>query len=176
MSDETLDGPYLEWLYGQVGAVDLRSSDHTYWGLFKLLYTKEFVWIVPNDDNRAEDGRSLRLEFSQELNLGGLDPDWLALSCSFLELLVGLSRRIAFEMEDSPRLWFWHLIDTLELGDFTDAEEVPVNTVDDILDRVIWRQYEPNGEGGLFPLQNPTKDQREVELWYQLNAYLIERF
>jgi len=27
----------------------------------------------------------------------------------------------------------------------------------------------------LFPLQKNTKDQRKVEIWYQMSAYLAER-
>ena len=42
------------------------------------------------------------------------------------------------------------------------------------LDGFINRQYEANGEGGLFPLKGVCEDQREVEIWYQMNAYLYE--
>jgi hypothetical protein len=40
---------------------------------------------------------------------------------------------------------------------------------------VIHRYYQPNGHGGFFPLENPQDDQRHVELWYQLNEYVMER-
>ncbi len=46
--------------------------------------------------------------------------------------------------------------------------------IDDILERLIWRQYQEDGQGGFFPLAWPEQDQREVELWYQMNAYLAE--
>ena len=49
----------------------------------------------------------------------------------------------------------------------TDAEEV--------LDAVIFRNYEYDGRGGLFPLRYPDRDQRDEELWSQLNAYLLEQ-
>lgn len=37
------------------------------------------------------------------------------------------------------------------------------------------RLYNEDGTGGgLFPLRHATQDQREVELWYQMMAYLTE--
>ena len=48
--------------------------------------------------------------------------------------------------------------------------------VADAMAAIIWRTYDSNGYGGLFPLRNPREDQRKVELWYQLNAYLLEQF
>ena len=78
----------------------------------------------------------------------------------------------------TPDIWFWHLIETLDLEQFNDRkyDDHAQEEIAEILDRVIWRTYAPNGDGGLFPLRNPTKDQRKVELWYQLNAYLLEQF
>jgi hypothetical protein len=132
------------------------------------------VWTVPNDDNRAEDGRDLRREFIENENVEGVDQDWMSLQCSMLELLIGLSRRLSFEDDVSPRRWFWQLVENLNLAQYTDKERLPTATVDEALNRVIFRQYNPSGIGGLFPLRNPPQDQREVELWYQLSAYLLD--
>lgn len=170
-----LDELYFEWLYGQVGEVDSRDPTTQYWKLLKILYEKEFVWIVANDDNRAEDGRELRIDFERELGIKVTDPGWKRMSCSFLELLIGLARRLAFETDGQPAFWFWHLINNLGLSRFRDGRRIPADKVDDILETVIWRNYEPDGRGGLFPLQHPTEDQRDVELWYQLCSYLLER-
>jgi hypothetical protein len=98
-----------------------------------------------------------------------------------LELLIILSRAAAFEMDDSASAWFWHFIQVLDLEHFNDREydNHPDHVQDAVartLERVIWRTYKPDGRGGLFPLRNPNEDQRDVELWYQLNAYLLEQF
>lgn len=172
-TNEPLDELYFKWLYSQVGSVR-TSRSRTYWKLLRQLYTKEFVWIIPNDDNRAEDGRDLRYEFIEDQQLDDVDSNWLGLGCSMLEMLIGLSRRLAFEAEGRPRDWFWHLIKTLGLDDYTDNTDFPYDKVDDVLNRVIWRTYSRNGNGGLFPLHKTTKDQRDVEIWYQLSAYLLE--
>jgi hypothetical protein len=41
--------------------------------------------------------------------------------------------------------------------------------------KIMDRRYERNGQGGLFPLRKPAMDQRDVEIWYQANAYMIEK-
>jgi hypothetical protein len=46
----------------------------------------------------------------------------------------------------------------------------------EILEKVINRTYHSSGKGGLFPLKHAEKDQTEVELWYQMNTYLVENY
>lgn len=169
-----LDELYFHWLYGQVDSVKRRNPSHTYWTLFKILFTTEFVWIVANDDNRVEDGKDLRDEFFEECNIDRVDRDWIELGCSMLELLIALSRRAAFEDDHTPRQWFWTMMHNIGLADYNDARPIPKAAVEETLDRIIFRTYKPDGSGGLFPLRRPQQDQRGVELWYQLNAYLLE--
>lgn len=174
---EPLDEQYFKWLYRQVASVRLKDPSRTYWSLLRQLYTKEFIWLVPNDDNRVEDGRDLRYEFLNEKNLEDPDHIWMEMGCSFLEMLIALSRRCAFEADNGASEWFWHLVDNLNLGGFNDLyfhTRRQENYVDETLDSVVWRSYRSNGMGGLFPLKNATENQREVELWYQLSCYLLE--
>lgn len=137
------------------------------------MHSIEFVWLIPNDDNRAEDGRQLRREWAEEMDIS-VDPTWLAVGCSFLEMLIALARRLAFEGDGDPHIWFWHLLDNLNLVRCTDRSRCDPREVEDIVNTVIWRTYDRNGRGGLFPLRRPRKDQRNVELWYQMNAYLLD--
>lgn len=174
MNDKPLDELYFEWLYGQVGSTKIRTKSRTYWNLLRLLFKKEFVWIVPKDDNRIEDGKDLRYEFIHDQEIEYVSNEWLDLGCSMLELMIGLSRRLWFEDDGDSRDWFWHLVGNIGLEDYTDNVDIPEDTVHDILDTIIWRQYARNGSGGFFPLRRPSEDQRDVELWYQLSAYLLE--
>lgn len=176
-----LDDLYLEWLCGQLTSVRTKDPDKTYWQLIRQLYSKEFVWLVPNDDNRVEDGRDLRIEFITSLRVEHVDSEWIGLGCSVLELLVGISRRLTFEAEGTVKRWFWELISNLniEYNDTTYNRMGFLRTydnVDAVLERFIWRTYRKNGSGGLFPLNKPESDQTQVEIWYQLSAYLLERF
>lgn len=170
---ETLDDLYLTWLYSQVGDVKVRNKSRTYWDLLWQMYHKTFVWLVPNDDNRIQDGLDLRYEWTTELGIEP-SPEWMNRDCSFLEIVIALSRRLAFEGEGHPPTWFWHLLGNLGLQECTDRSRYNQGWVDDVLDTVILRTYEPNGRGGLFPLRHSKHDQREVELWYQMNEYLLD--
>lgn len=151
--------------------------ERTYWHLARQLQRTEFVWFVPNDDNRCEDGKDLRPDFLSDNEIEVVDPYWMDQPCSFLEMLIALSRRLSSLSDGEPRDWFWHLIDNLDLSHFNDAHlgEDESDEVQEIIDRVIFRNYDRRGRGGLFPLEDSTRDQRNVEIWYQLNAYLIER-
>ena len=174
--NKPLDELYLTWLYGQVVSVTEKTASRNFWKLLKILYTKEFIWIIANDDNRAEDGRDLRREF---MEYEDIDPrevrGWIDIGCSVLEMMIGLSRRLSFESDREPREWFWELIANLTLQEYNDANHIPEDEIDEILDQLIWRTYKRNGSGGLFPLRHPIDDQREVEIWYQMNTYLLER-
>jgi hypothetical protein len=170
---EPLDELYLTWLYSKAASPKLRNPSKTYWTLFNHMYKKEFVWFVPNDDNRVGDGVYLRHEFLESVNRESEDS-WMGLGCSFLEMVVALSYRCAFDTNHEPRSWFWKLLEHLDLEKYNDNVLYPYEEIDAILDRVIWRTYDRDGKGGLFPLNNPRRDQRNVEIWYQMNAYFIE--
>lgn len=174
MNIEPLDELYFTWLYSQVETVEAANPSRTYWRILKILFAKEFLWIIPNDDNRAEDGKDLRHEFIRCEGLEDVDSHWMELGCSMLELLIALSRRLAFEDDGEPDRWFWELMENLDLERYNDAAFIPEEEIDQILDEVIWRTYKRNGVGGLFPLKKTNDDQRENELWYQLSAYILE--
>ena len=174
MIPELPDEAYLRWLYQQVARVSYRDPSRTYWSLLKQLYTTEFVWLVPNDDNRVEDGRDLRVEFIQQSNFPHVTDEWMGMGCSMLEMLIALSRRLSFEADREPRAWFWHLLRNIQLDNYTDDKPDFRGDVEESLNRVIWRTYDKNGHGGLFPLEHSDIDQTKVELWYQLSAYLTQ--
>jgi hypothetical protein len=172
---QPLDELYLVWLYSQVADPELTDSSLTYWKLFRELYKKEFVWVIPNDDNRLEDGKELRQEFIRDEGLNEIDQNWVDLGCSFLEMMVGLSRRLAFEAEGEPYYWFWEMILNLNLHSYSDNRALLKTHVNKALEQVIFRTYDRNGRGGFFPLKHSEEDQRQVELWYQLSAYVLEQ-
>lgn len=158
---------YLDYLAPQVGA---EPNGEEYWDLLRLMQAKEFVWFVPNDDNRLVDGLDVRAEWLDMVELSiDLGP------CSFLEVLVGLSRRLEFLAGESAAGWAWQLITNLGLDRMSDPlSRYKISRVDDILDVVIFRNYNADGTGGFFPLAYPQVDQRKVELWYQMGAYVEE--
>jgi hypothetical protein len=173
--NEPLDELFFEWLYGQVADPATNDPERMYTRLFRQLYETEFFAVVERDENRIEDGKEIRREFVAKRIRRRDVSDWLELDCSIFELMVGLSRHMAFDAGGEPHYWFVRMMVNLGLGHLTDAyPRYSEKRVADVLDRVINRTYEFNGEGGLFPLRNPQQDQRTVELWYQLSAYIQE--
>lgn len=170
-----IENEYFTWLYRQIGAVSVKNPSRTHWSLAKQLHMKEFVWFIPNDDNRVEDGKDLRFEFVQDCEIASPYPSWMDLGCSMLEMLVSLSRRLSFDADGEPREWFWQMMENLDIAHYSDDRYTKqvFAEVDNILDTVIWRTYAPNGRGGLFPLVVAHEDQRKVELWYQFSAYVL---
>lgn len=179
---EDFSNSYLNWMVRTMGA-----SDYTI--LFDMLHDTEFTWddaTMPRDSDRAEDGRYLRERFSDETG-ERMDPEWLEWPCSFLELLVALSYTIEDSIMYDPengetaRDWFWIMLSNMEIDEFDDEKMMhdgmlAFMLVSERISCVIERRYDYNGYPGLFPLRKPRMDQRDVEIWYQANAYFIERY
>lgn len=173
--EEPLDELYFQWLYRQVGKGG-NNRNKTTWKPLRQLYQKEFVWLTPNDDNRVADGVDLRWEFVNYSQLSEVDARWMGMGCSVLEMLVGLSRRLAFQTSQKPEHWFWVLMANLGLSHYCDSNyDGSFADIDEVLEALIYRNYSPSGRGGLFPLRHPDEDQRGVEIWYQMAAYLYEQ-
>lgn len=165
---------YYSWLLDKVSVT--VNERQTYSFLFSELFKRDFVWTVERDENRASDGEDLRKEYEEET---GLITDNYS-NCSMLEMLVALSIRceddiMGYPDEDNTYQWFWQMLRNLGLDAFTNQRWNPMQ-VDRILNRLIFRRYDRNGNGGLFPLKNPKADQRGVEIWYQMGSWLCENF
>ncbi|MET0786536.1 MAG: hypothetical protein ABWY25_07520 [Paenisporosarcina sp.] len=138
------------------------------------MHNIEFVWLLSGDDNRAADGVELRVEFLIQGDIPD-DQNWRALGCSVLEMLIAFSRRTEFMTETPAQDWFWEFLDNLQLKEFNDGADFDLEEVERIVDQFIWRTYNRNGEGGLFPIKAPHGDQRHVEIWYQFCDYLADQ-
>lgn len=175
---QTLDERYFEWLYSQVGSISNRNPARSHWLLCEQMFKTEFDGWLPNDHNRAADGRELRYEFLTQHEIDA-SMNWLEIDCSIFEMLIALAHRSAFqslEHHHTVEWWFWRMVDNLELRKYTDERynDGIAEAVGEVLSIFNSRAYETNGRGGLFPLNDPPSNQRETELWYQLSAYLLE--
>lgn len=172
--NEPIEEVYFNWLYSKVASVDVPTPSLTYYTLLRDLHSTEFVWLVPGDDNRAEDGLDVRKEFLTQAYLAQ-DPPWLSIPCSVLEMMLAFSRRAEFQTELSSREWFWIFMNNLQLDGCNDAQEDITEFVSEIMDQLLWRTYRRNGDGGMFPLNKTEHDQRKIEIWYQFCEYLVDQ-
>jgi hypothetical protein len=167
------ESSYFEWLVDRTGDIGLG-----YRRLLEIAHEIDFFSCVPNDDNRAAEGLYLRDEYRADT---GFYVD-LDRGCTLLEMMIALSARmndVAWDRDDpyKENYWFWVMIANLNLMDYFDESWDPLSdgVVRNLLKRVVNRTYRSNGKGGLFPLVNPgDRDQREVEVWYQMQSWLGE--
>ncbi len=177
MKDELIK-KYFEWMYQLVCRNVKRVS---YKKLFCQLYDTPFYYSIAMDGNRAEDGVDLRYRFGYENDIEDsaiasyLDDK----ECSVLEMMVALSIRCEEHIMDDPDIgdrtgkWFLIMVENLGLKKMTD-EYFNEGYVAQVLNRFLNRDYERNGEGGLFMVRHSNIDMRSVEIWYQAMWYLDE--
>lgn len=157
---------YFNWLYDTV-CEKRQVPGYSHYKLLTHLHNTEFRYLMTKDRNRSEDGIELRSRY-------GIDDDS---PCSVLEMMVALAIRCETDIMDDPEIgdraaqWFWGMIVNLGLGSMHDSR-YDEEYVDEVLERFLDRDYEPDGTGGLFRINRCERDLRNVEIWIQMLWYL----
>ena len=175
----SLPRQYTRWLYDRVCAVRDFESPQSYVALCDEMQDIPFKVLVSRDDNRWNDGLDLRDEFLDFIRDRSLDREEERLrEPSLLEIFVGLAARARLLTAMDETEWFAIFLRNLGLeGCSDDKFDIIIRQrVRRILRKFNDRRYRANGQGGLFPLTMPMCDQREVEIWYQLGAYIREHY
>ena len=180
MSKDELNKRYFDWMY-QLVCSDRYHRGLSYRKLLGYLYDTEFTYLIDLDGNRAEDGANLRYRFGHEHKYANpiiasyLDDQ----PCSVLEMMIALALRCEEQFMcdatygDRTGQWFWGMIDNLGLDDMYDAA-FDYTITDEVIFKFLNREHGSNGEGGLFYVERPRRDLRDVEIWYQMCWYLGE--
>lgn len=175
MTRDRIINDYFEWLV-DIACPESYTGEISFRKLLMHLHSIAFNYSIPNDVNRAEDGIDLRYRYAIEQGYRDT-PECLEGPCSILEMMVALSIRIEENIMDDPRVgdrtrqWFWGMVTSLGLGSMTD-NRFDKKYVDDVIERFLNHEYEPDGKGGLFTIRRCEQDLRNVEIWYQLCWYL----
>ena len=173
MTRDDAHNEYFTWLYNLV--CENRYSDQiSYKKLLMHLHNTPFRYSILRDENRASDSVDLRDRFDPVIAETYLnDP------CSVLEMMIALAIRCEENYMDDPVMgnrtnqWFWEMIVNLGLGSMDDSR-YDKRYVTNCIDRLLDREYEPDGQGGLFKVKHYDRDLREVEIWVQFSWYLDE--
>lgn len=171
---------YFKWLINIVDDVEKTE----YLLVYKMLFDKEFYAVIDMDENRAKDGVELRTKFID--HLGGNRPPGEITPigpCRCLEMMVALAIEIENQVGDSrkertDKIWMKYMIENLGLSRYKDSvfyKLAEFDKISRIIDNFVDREYDKSGFGGLWPLNNPTKNQRKVEIWYQFLAWYREQ-
>ena len=170
---------YFNWLYDQVFPVRDIESPLSYSVVASHMHSITFKDLVPNDHNRAADGTALRDEFLEAATrnpVSDVSPSYP--DASIFEVLVAFSKRLEFNLNITQQQWFEMWTRNLGLHRYSDEYCIRRSNskISKILEKFNDREYEYDGKGGIFPLRYPERDQRKVELWYQMSAYWAENF
>lgn len=170
---------YFDWLYGRVYGKRNVDPAISYTILCDSMNRLVFKDLVPHDANRIAEGTALRAEFLEQYTkqINAMDKiDLLMPDASVFEVLVGLANRADFQLDRGEPYWFQLFVSNLKLHIFTDLEFKASDSakIERKLRRFNDRRYDEDGIGGIFPLRTPPADQRKVELWYQMAAYMTE--
>lgn len=171
--------PYFDWLCILTG-IDHRIQGRNYGNLAQALHQQAFRAKIHIDSNLGMDGMQLRVEFMQRN--GPLGSSSNRGPCTMLEFLIALARHMSFMMSGNKsghhtEYYFWTLIRNMGLDKLTDDRWEYLNGdfhVEDTVWRILSRNFDSDGSGGIFPLKYPKEDQRRVEFWYQMHAWLSE--
>ncbi len=175
------DSEYLNFLCGMIRVDGDSPESPSYRRLADVLHRLEFYSILGNDEDRGNDGVDLRDLYESET---GVYPDVDGPS-TMLEMLIALAKRMAWVLVEGDDkgftdAWcFWQIIRNLGLDRYSDSVWYDLNgemKVRRAISKVLGREYNRDGSGGLFPLRTPHEDQRGVEIWGQMMAYLLENF
>lgn len=176
---QDISGEYFDWLlsYVSTGGFDAPA----YKKLLTALHGAEFIYILDMDENRADDGIDLRYRFAYErgISMNEARAHLDGRPCSVLEMMVALAIRCEEQIMSDPDAgdrtgrWFMDMMRSLGLERMTDAH-FDKRKLDYILARLMSREYEPCGLGGLFTISDPVYDMRDIEIWYQMMLYLEE--
>ena len=178
-----LSDQYLVWLKELIHA-DCEYCDYD--DLIDRLWKTPFYATNVYDENRVSDGIDFRrymfwaydCTWAYDEEKEGLHER----PCSVLELMCALADKASQFMsnyEDRRYLWFWEMVDALGLKKFTDGSwdpYDPYSVVDEILYKFIHGYYEPNGQGSLFLIRDPSYDCRDHELWDQMHKWVSENY
>lgn len=174
-ASETIRQSYFDWMCKIVNCGD------RYVELLNDLDSIDFYYDLPMDANRYEDGINLRYRFGREV---GYDDRQIASAidirdCSVLEMMVALSikceERIMHDDDEGDRtsVWFWSMIKSLGLDDQT-SDRIDHGFIGIIVKKFMNRSFRRDGKGGLFTVTDKRKDMRDLDIWYQMHAYLEE--
>lgn len=178
MVQDELSSRYFEWMYHIVNGHRMYNN-LSYRKLLKLLHEIPFQYILPMDENRAEDGISFRYEFGYNNGYSnGIIERYLDIKpCSVLEMMIALAFKVEEQITndsdygDRTGQWFWNMIVSLGLGYVSD-NDFNERYVRNVIDRFLDRDYEPTGRGGLFTIENCNYDLRYMDIWSQFMWYL----
>ena len=149
---------YTRWLI-QRGCLENYSELASVWDEF------DFVWYIPEDEDKAIQALRMRDEYCYEtgLSLPRQAP------ASFLEVFVSITDSLTAMLYQDRESFTKSILLNMGARSYSDDGRLPSETHDEALviaERVMYRTYGRNGTGGLFRI--PGMDTLEMPLNTQM--------
>lgn len=177
MTKDELNDLYFNWMY-QLVYRKRYTKGLSYKKLLLYLNSINFDYIISMDANRWDEGIDLRYRFGYEDNydMSMISTFLDCRPCSILEMMVALSSQMnrimtGSDIDYDEAKWFWGMIKNLRLDSMFDSN-FDKDYIDERISIFLNREYESNGDGGLFTIEQCEEDLRNVEIWYQMCWYL----
>ena len=186
---------YIEWL--ESFTIDETIDDdkrREYHELIDALWAIPFRATLGNDIDRAKEGLELRNTYNSILSRKAGDGDFITPDvheifgeCRVLEMLVALSMRMYdimmyTDVYNSVSTWFWAIMDLVGFDSLDDLNWISgmsgtFTIVRDICEDIMDHRYILDDGtqvvyGGWFRVRN----WQNMEIWYQMSAYLQRYF
>jgi hypothetical protein len=167
---------YRNWL---IDRLNVNKQDYTF--LLRELYSIEFYSVIQYDEDRGMDGLALRDEWADLVGYEGSLDFGVA---TVLEVLVGIARRIEFQLFGTQYMdsWdeiriFWDMIDNLGLSDmFGTLSRYTFDTINANVTHFLNKEYFRHKKGNIFILEDERKDLRKLNIWTQMGLYIREKW
>lgn len=190
LEEREVSRAYFDWILDIVDVRDTIYPDYS--STIHYLFSREFYYIIQNDDSREADGRFLRVDFE---NLGQF-ADYHALwdgPASVLEVLIAMARRMDEDWLRSSDFdpnfaakCFDKMFENLGLYDFSN-ENIGLKSsrtgtdgfsrLEEVVDRFLNRDFDRDGSNGSpFPLKNCHFNARKEEFWVLMSNFCNENY
>lgn len=149
---------YTSWLIKR-GCLENYSELASVWDEL------DFVWYIPEDEDKAIQALRMRDEYCYETDM----PSPRQAPASFLEVFVSITDTLTAMLYQDRELFTKSILLNLGARSYSDDGRLPSEIHGEALiiaERVMYRTYSRNGTGGLFRI--PGTDTLEMPLTTQM--------
>ena len=174
---------YIEWI--SIGKLRMDYQEFSkYNAMIWALVDIPFSYIHPMDENRYNDGMNMRIEFENLTSWDISQEAGYRDQCTVYEMMAALAYRCEHQLMrdgsgiDRTKFWFFEMCKNLDILKW-DFDHLNYDYKKDIDTKIgVWlrREYEFDGRGGAFPIKNATENQKNVQIWEQMNQFLMEKW
>ena len=181
MRNSTILKDYKAFLMDEVENRTHKVVDYSL--LLSVLFDIPFKAYVNMDNNRIEDAICMREEYLETDKMRGFDVSAVEdRYVSVFEVLFALAKRLEndilcdpMEEVDHSADHFWRFLKNLEVEKYSNGRFSEA-IVRDKVEKWVRRDYKKNGFGSIFPVKGDKIDMRKLEIWDQMNRYLMENY